>query len=113
MKRSIAILIAAALLTLLLTGCGETVAERPSDTALPGPETTLLPESMMPDPEDGLVNDQDGIIEPGDNGVTSGTGTSTQGTSGSVTSGTGTSTYGTSGSMTSGSAGAARRSTIR
>ena len=77
MKRSMAILLAAALLTLLLCGCGELKPSRPAVSATPIPETTLLPESMMPDPEDGEVNDRDGIIEPGDNGGddTSDTGT--------------------------------------
>ena len=72
MKRSIAILLGAALLTLLLSGCGEMKTDRPAVSATPIPETTLIPEEMMPDPEDGVVNDGDGVIEPGDNGTQAG-----------------------------------------
>ena len=42
-----------------------------SDTAAPSatPQATVLPENMMPDPEDGEVNDRDGIITDDDNGT--------------------------------------------
>ena len=64
---------------LLFSGCGEM---RGTDgNALPPSETptqTMLPETMMPDPEDGVVRDRDGIITDGDSGtVTEGTGSGT------------------------------------
>ena len=69
MKRTIAILLAAVLLTALLCGCGEMTTPPPTVSATPIPEVTPIPESMMPKPEDGVVNDGDGIIEPSDNGT--------------------------------------------
>ena len=61
----------------LLSGCGErdkdqkpAATARPQSTAAPtaSPEPSLLPESMMPDPEDGVVKDDDGIITDDDTG---------------------------------------------
>ena len=53
----------------LLAGCGEMRGTNndktpPSET----PETTVLPETMMPDPADGEIRDSDGIITDGDSG---------------------------------------------
>ena len=62
MKRSMALFLAAALLALLLTGCGELRTDKPDATATPGPEITVIPESMMPKPEDGVVTDGNGVI---------------------------------------------------
>ncbi len=52
----------------LLAGCGEMRDDKtpPAET----PEATILPETMMPDPEDGIVRDSDGIITDGDSGTT-------------------------------------------
>ena len=62
----------------LLSGCGDNrdrdqkpaATARPQSTAAPtaSPEPSLLPESMMPDPEDGVVKDDDGIITDDDTG---------------------------------------------
>ena len=52
----------------LLTGCGE-MRRTDGGTGTPAatPEVTVLPETMMPDVEDGEVRDRDGIITEGDN----------------------------------------------
>ena len=88
MKQSIAILLAAALLTLLLCGCGEMTTQPPAVSATPLPEITPIPESMMPNPEDGVVKDGDGIIEPNDSGTGATSGSVTSGATGGTTSGT-------------------------
>ena len=77
MKRGMIFVTALALTAaLLFSGCGEM---RGTDgNALPPtatPAQTMLPETMMPDPQDGVVRDRDGIITDGDSGkVTGGTG---------------------------------------
>ena len=70
MKKAMVYVIALSLaLSVMLTGCG--MDGRPTaPTATP--KQTILPETMMPDLKDGVVNDNDGIIEDRDNG--SGTG---------------------------------------
>lgn len=74
MKKAMVYVIALSLsLTALLTGCGEmrgTDGRTSSPTATPA--QTVLPETMMPDPEDGVVRDSDGIITDGDSGTTDG-----------------------------------------
>ena len=72
MKRKIysAIMITAACLA--LAGCGEMRstdggAVPPTST----PVQTMLPETMMPQPEDGVVRDRDGIITDSDSGTVS------------------------------------------
>lgn len=52
----------------LLSGCGENKNNRPNTTPTVNPTATNAPATMMPDPEDGNVNDNDGIITDGDNG---------------------------------------------
>ena len=53
----------------LLAGCGET-RRTDGDAAKPTatPKLTILPETMMPDVEDGEVRDRDGIITDNDSG---------------------------------------------
>jgi len=69
MKRAMVYLIAlSALLTALLTGCGEGRMNQPGTTPTSAPETTILPEQNMPDETDGIVGDTDGIITKDDNG---------------------------------------------
>ena len=102
MKRAMVYLIVlSALMTALLSGCGESKAN-PSDT-VPGtvppaaPETTMLPENMLPDESDGVVNDTDGIITEGDNGGSLG-GVTGNGTAGGTTiGGSGSTSGGTTG----------------
>ena len=90
MRRAIVyILVLTMAASVLLTGCGENRGDRnrvtetkePQSTAGPqaSAEPTLLPESMMPDVEDGVVKDSDGIIRDSDNGKT--------GTDGRITTG--------------------------
>ena len=74
MKKTMVYVIALTLaLSTFLAGCGEM---RGSDdrSTLPSatPQQTLLPETMMPDPEDGVVRDNDGIITDNDTGSTTG-----------------------------------------
>ena len=52
-----------------LAGCGEmrgTDGRTTAPTATP--QQTMIPETMMPNPEDGVVRDNDGIITDGDSG---------------------------------------------
>ena len=74
MKKTMVYVIALTLvLSTFLAGCGEM---RGSDdrSTLPSatPQQTLLPETMMPNPEDGVVRDNDGIITDNDTGSTTG-----------------------------------------
>ena len=69
MKRAMVYLIAiSALLTALLSGCGEQRTNQQTTPPTAAPETTILPETMMPDESDGVVGDTDGIITEDDNG---------------------------------------------
>ena len=52
----------------LLAGCGENSSDRNSTRETQKPQTSSTPETMMPDPEDGVVKDRDGIITDGDTG---------------------------------------------
>ena len=54
----------------LLAGCGE-IRGTDGKTTMPTstPQQTGFPETMMPNAEDGVVNDRDGIITDGDNGT--------------------------------------------
>ncbi len=59
-------------IAIALAGCGEMRstdggAVPPTST----PVQTMLPETMMPQPEDGVVRDRDGIITDGDSGTVS------------------------------------------
>ena len=65
-----ALLIASAL---LFSGCGE-MRDKDDNTLPPTstPMQTMLPESMTPDPEDGVVRDRDGIITDSDSGTVNG-----------------------------------------
>ncbi len=53
----------------MLAGCGE-MRGTPGETTAPTntPAATIIPETAMPKPEDGIVNDKDGIITENDNG---------------------------------------------
>ena len=72
MKKTMVYVIALALsLTALLSGCGEMRGKDGSPTGpTAAPTQTILPETIMPDPEDGIVRDSDGIITDGDSGTT-------------------------------------------
>ena len=52
----------------LLAGCGENTKDRDGTKETQKPQTSAAPETMMPDPEDGVVKDDDGIITDGDTG---------------------------------------------
>ena len=69
MKNTMVYLLALALAAAaFLTGCGE--MRKPSGGAADPsatPTQTAFPETMMPDPEDGIVRDRDGIITEEDN----------------------------------------------
>jgi len=69
MKKAIGTLLALTmLLTLLLGGCGERDnVKKPSATQTP--THTVAPETMTPDPEDGVVKDDDGILTDDDTGT--------------------------------------------
>ena len=57
----------------MLTGCGE-LRGTGSNTAAPTetPQTTAVPETMIPDPENGVVRDEDGLITEEDSGRATG-----------------------------------------
>ena len=74
MKRAMVYLIAiSALVSALLSGCGEMGTKAPATTPAPSatvkPQETMLPETMLPDESDGIVKDTDGIIEDSDTGT--------------------------------------------
>ena len=71
MKKTMVYILALSMVfSALLTGCGDKKTGRPNATPTPttSPEASILPENMMPDPDDGNVNDDDGIITDDDNG---------------------------------------------
>ena len=70
MKRAMIYLIAiSALLTALLSGCGENVGKNPTTTPpASNPNVTMKPEVGEPNVSDGVINDTDGVITEGDNG---------------------------------------------
>ena len=72
MKKTMVYILALSLaLTMLLSGCGER-ADNKTDTKptqTPQPQNTVLPETMMPDPEDGVVDDVDGVITEPENEI--------------------------------------------
>ncbi len=81
MRRAIGYILALSMLcSVMLSGCGENRTDRnkvtetgtPQSTAAPQSSATptLLPESMMPDVEDGVVKDDDGVISDTDTGKT-------------------------------------------
>ena len=70
MKKAMVYVIALTLaLSAMLAGCGE---KRGTDGGTNAPketaQQTMTPETMMPDPDDGVVRDRDGIITDGDSG---------------------------------------------
>ena len=80
MKRGLVYVTALALTAaLLFSGCGEMRGTDGNAVPPTGtPTQTMIPETMMPDPEDGVVRDRDGIITDSDSGtVTGGTGSGT------------------------------------
>lgn len=69
MKKAMVYILALTLaFTTVLSGCGENSMNRTEKPAGSKPETTVAPEQLMPDPEDGVVSDHDGIITDGDTG---------------------------------------------
>ena len=70
MKRAMIYLISiSALLTALLSGCGENIGKNPTATPpATSPDVTMQPEIVEPDVSDGVVKDTDGMITEGDNG---------------------------------------------
>lgn len=70
MKRAMIYLIAiSALLTAILSGCGEHAMKNPNPNApTTTPDVTMQPEIGEPDVSDGVINDTDGMITEGDNG---------------------------------------------
>ena len=92
MKKAMVYVIALTLaLSALLAGCGETRrtdGEATAPTATP--QQTMVPESMMPNPEDGIVRDGDGIITDGDTGGTGGAAPTAPNTGANPVTGSGT-----------------------
>ena len=71
MKQVLVLIVVAAVLTVLLGGCGamrDNGQNRPTET-YPMTGSTLLPGEVMPDPRDGEVTDTDGIIGDADAGA--------------------------------------------
>jgi len=89
MKRGMVFVTALALAaTVLFAGCGEMRGTDGNTVPPTGtPAQTMLPETMMPDPEDGVVRDRDGIITDGDSGTVNGS-TDGSGVNGNTGSGT-------------------------
>ena len=116
MKKAMVYILALTLaFSALLAGCGENSSDRSSTRETPKPQTSSAPETMMPDPEDGVVKDDDGIITDGDTGgilddniLTDGSGTE-NGIGGMMngngTSGSGNGSNSNSGNGTSGTGG--------
>ena len=69
-KTTVYIVVLALALSALLSGCGENIMNRKEPAATDRPQTSAAPETMMPDPEDGVVRDEDGIITDEDSGKT-------------------------------------------
>ena len=70
MKKSMVYVIALTLaFSTFLAGCGEMNGTNGVTKPTEKPLETILPETMMPKPEDGVVNDTDGIITDSDNGT--------------------------------------------
>ena len=84
-KIMVCILALTVLCAVLLTGCGETAGDGNNTTGTAGngnngaaSPTDNVPETMLPDVNDGIVDDTDGIIDDfdtgrADNGTTGGT----------------------------------------
>lgn len=70
MKKGMIYLIAiSALLSALMSGCGESVVKNPNTNApTTVPDVTMRPEIGEPDVSDGVVKDTDGMITEGDSG---------------------------------------------
>ena len=69
MKRAMVyILILTMAFSVLLSGCGEKKPGSSGADAAQQPKTTVQPETMMPDPDDGVVKDTDGKITEDDTG---------------------------------------------
>lgn len=68
-KATVYILALILIMCVLLAGCGENLTNRKGTSATEAPKATVLPETMMPDPGDGVVNDEDGIITDDDTGT--------------------------------------------
>lgn len=102
MKKTFVYVLLAVMMFTVLSGCGE-MGSKGSDTPKNSPAVTDKTDDMMPDVDDGVVNDGDGIITDGDTGTDSngsgmgtepngGTGTGTAGAGGSTGEGTGVGT---------------------
>jgi len=71
MKQVLVLIVVAAVLTVLLGGCGamrDNGLNQPMET-YPMTGSTLMPGEVMPDPRDGEVTDTDGIIGDADYGA--------------------------------------------
>ena len=69
MKKTMVYIVALALtFSVLLSGCGENIMNRKEPSATNRPQNSTAPETMLPDPEDGVVRDDDGIITDEDSG---------------------------------------------
>ena len=76
MKRATVYIVVLTMIAALLSGCGENSGNKngtqatkpPQATVSPSTAPTILPETMMPDEEDGIVRDDDGIITDEDSG---------------------------------------------
>ncbi len=79
MKKGMVYILALSAAAMLLTGCGDLRGDRAGTaTATPmpteSPAVTIVPETMMPKTEDGVVQDRDGIITEDDTGKEHGDG---------------------------------------
>ena len=73
MKKTMVYILALSMaFSLLLVGCGENMTQKKEPAATKAPQTAAPTESMLPDPEDGVVRDDDGIITDNDTGLDTG-----------------------------------------
>lgn len=68
-KTMVWILVLSVLCAALLTGCGEMAGDGNNTTGRPTSGSDNTPETMLPDVNDGVVDDTDGIISDFDTGL--------------------------------------------
>ena len=69
MKRAMVYILAMTMVfSVMLSGCGENRTNEPATVPTDSPVTTVVPENMTPDTEDGVVKDRDGVITGSDTG---------------------------------------------